>query len=399
MNNYLVFDIENNNTNLYKRNAGNFRYDEIVAIGLKDSNKLKAIYTYKQTGFNYNFISKYSILIAHNAKHDLLFLWKDEKLQDWFKKGGVIHDTQLAEYYLTSFESKYAALREIGVNKYKCSIREKLMESYWDKGLQTSDIPKDLVLIDVQGDVCDTEQIYLEQQKQIISYGLENVLKIQMDALLATTEMEYNGFSIDVQRLKQNKLNLEIEIKAKTERYEILISQHIDINYYKEKPKLGLHTLFFGGIIPRKVKIPAKDNQGLPLFIKSGQNKGKLKYINHEYTETCLGLGLNVKTNWKTEKGNISLNEAVIAEIRDETSQLETKEICQLLLDIRGLEKSLSTYFISIEELIWPDNTIHGKFNHCATETGRSSSNHPNMQNIPGSKKSTAKQHFISRYL
>lgn len=59
-------------------------------------------------------------------------------------------------------------------------------------------------------------------------------------------------------------------------------------------------------------------------------------------------------------------------------------EILELILEIRGLEKEISTYYNSTEENIEQDNTVRANFLHVKTDTGRLSCTKPNLQNQPG---------------
>jgi DNA polymerase-1 len=59
-------------------------------------------------------------------------------------------------------------------------------------------------------------------------------------------------------------------------------------------------------------------------------------------------------------------------------------ENLKLLLEYRGKNKLLNTYFEALPTKVWSvDNRLHGRFNQTGTKTGRYSSNDPNLQNIP----------------
>ena len=59
--------------------------------------------------------------------------------------------------------------------------------------------------------------------------------------------------------------------------------------------------------------------------------------------------------------------------------------VCKAILDTRSFNKVLSTYIDKLPEDAkrYPDKRIHCKFNQYGAETGRVSSNSPNLQNIP----------------
>ena len=80
----------------------------------------------------------------------------------------------------------------------------------------------------------------------------------------------------------------------------------------------------------------------------------------------------------KTKTGQFSTSEDVL-------SKLKSKHpIVEKILDFRSLQKLRSTYVDALPELINPKtNRIHTSFNQAVAATGRLSSNHPNLQNIP----------------
>ncbi len=57
--------------------------------------------------------------------------------------------------------------------------------------------------------------------------------------------------------------------------------------------------------------------------------------------------------------------------------------LCQMILDYRSLAKLLSTYVDALGAHVGPDGRIHTSFHQAVAQTGRLSSNDPNLQNIP----------------
>jgi uracil-DNA glycosylase family 4 len=81
----------------------------------------------------------------------------------------------------------------------------------------------------------------------------------------------------------------------------------------------------------------------------------------------------------KTDAGNISTDEDALLYILE-------RQDCPLvedLLDWRKLDTLHSTFVRGLREKVGLDGRIHGEYNLQGTETGRLSSNNPNMQNIP----------------
>lgn len=80
----------------------------------------------------------------------------------------------------------------------------------------------------------------------------------------------------------------------------------------------------------------------------------------------------------KRTKTGFSTDEGVLAKLAQE-HPLPAK-----LLEYRQLAKLKSTYFDALPKLIDPKTgRVHASFNQAGTETGRLSSNNPNLQNIP----------------
>lgn len=141
---------------------------------------------------------------------------------------------------------------------------------------------------------------------------------------------------------------------------------------------LHLGFILFGGRIKNQEQIQ------IGLY-KTGKNKGQPKYKWIEKVMESKGLGLRPTKDMITDKGNISLNDKHLSRIAKKIKH-PAGQIAKFILELRELQKEISTYYKGFEELIYDhDNCIHGNLNHVSTDTGRLSSNKPNLQNLPRS--------------
>lgn len=382
---YLVIDLETTETEVYGRTANPW-FNKILCAGLKVLNEKEPRvidYRFSQLGLT-DLLG--ITLVGHNLKFDLLYLWELDpprpprnKFRDIFQLHVRIWDTQLAEYILTGQRHKYPALRDIAVNKYGCKERVKHLQEALDSGKTMVEIDPELLLEDVKNDVLDTEQVYLQQVELAKEQGLLQLIELQMDALLATTEMEYNGFHVDTRLLdnEATKLNNQL-IQANKEAMELIKPYWPNQLEFNLSSPMQLSYLFFGGTIKAKRK---KDNDIM-----------------------VSGLGIKPHPSWKTKvPGRYSTNEDVLIALSKKT------QIGEKILRIRELEKQLSTYYTSTRDLTYiHDSCVHSRFSHCGygdfgkvfggTATGRLSCTGPNIQNQPKPHQSLVKKHFTSRF-
>lgn len=144
-----------------------------------------------------------------------------------------------------------------------------------------------------------------------------------------------------------------------------------------------LSILLFGGTIKVEIAEPVLNELGQPVVFKSGQKRGQVKTKNMVKELYIKGMALRPLKEWETKKEGIySTNESVLKVIaqREDT---DAGKLASIMLKIREKEKLLSTYYIGFEELLHTDSCIHGSINHVSTDTGRTSSSKPNLQNIP----------------
>lgn len=110
----------------------------------------------------------------------------------------------------------------------------------------------------------------------------------------------------------------------------------------------------------------AEDPAFIPTLHETG--KGVKQYLFDVH-------GLEVLSH--TDKGEPSTDRSVIKEwIRDGATYLHN------LLDMREVDKLLSTYLTGYDKFIEPSSRVHSQYPYTWTDTGRTSSRNPNMQNI-----------------
>jgi DNA polymerase-1 len=159
-----------------------------------------------------------------------------------------------------------------------------------------------------------------------------------------------------------------------------------------------LSILFFGGRKSIEEKEPELDDNGNIKLYKTGQHKGSVRLRTVKRQVKIKGLVTPVKEWAVAKEGFYSTNEEVLVVIK-EKSIGDASEIASLLLEIRGLQKQIATYYDSTEAVIYEsDNAVHASFIHVQTDTSRSSCKNPNLQNQPDSSDSRVKQHFVTRY-
>lgn len=263
--NYCILDLETENNKYLKRTASPFCHDNyVVAIGWKHEG-CSGNYTYYEhrTAIGSPLCSDTMVLVGHNIKFDLLYLWEYEWLQDFFKRGGMIWDTQYAEYLLSAQHPKshMNALNDIS-EKYGGTKKYDVVKAMWEAGKKTSEIPKD-VLIDYligndeyDGDIGNTEKVYLGQLEKAKKLGMLTSIERRMNGLLATTMMEYNGVYVDMEEAKARLEVLEEEYKE----LQVVLQSYVPAlpegMEFMWTSKHQVSALVFGGAIKYTAVVP-----------------------------------------------------------------------------------------------------------------------------------------------
>lgn len=234
------------------------------------------------------------------------------------------------------------------------------------KGISFALIPIDIGYLYAAHDAIVTYELY-EFQKQYLYYdptcamedrnGMNGVSwlfhNVEMPCVSVVVDMEDTGVDIDLDYAKELSVKYHKMLDERiTKFYEEIEVFREDIDRYTEKfPDTKLSD---------------------PININSVQQLAILFY-------DILGVE---EVDKKSKRGT---GKDIIPKIMDKYSDL--KGLCTALLEYRKVEKLINTYIDKIPNILGRDNRVHGKFNQYGADTGRFSSDNPNLQNIPSRNK------------
>ncbi|MGI2907781.1 DNA polymerase I [Tolypothrix sp. VBCCA 56010] len=260
-----------------------------------------------------------------NAKFDRLVL-RCQKI----KLAGVVFDTMLASYVLNPDGS-----HNLGdLSKKYLDLTAKSYLELVPKGKTIADIDIPAVANYCGMDVYCTFGLVpkLRQELDKIPTLHKLLLEVEQPLEPVLAEMEYTGFRINTDYLKELSQQLETDlVKLEQEAFKIA----------GEKFNLGS---------PKKLSEI--------LFEKLG--------LSTKYSR-------KIQTGYSTDAATLEKLQEV-----DETGFVDA------IMEYRTLSKLKSTYVDALPSLVRPDTQrVHTDFNQTVTSTGRLSSSNPNLQNIP----------------
>lgn len=264
--------------------------------------------------------------IGQNLKFDMLVLrWYGIEVK------GRIWDTMIMHYILEPDQRHgmdYLAESYLG---YSPVPIENLLGKGAKKKITMRDVPLEKLKEYAAEDADITWQLKQKLDGILAGELRKLYLEIEEPLIKVLADMEWNGVNLDTPFLADYSLKIEKDIEVL--RKEILETA--------ETPWLNLDSpKQIGDVLFEKMKIPYR---------------------------------------WKkTKTGQYSTDEEVM-------SELATKyPIVERILEYRQLTKLKSTYIDALPRLVNKHSArLHSSFNQALTNTGRLSSNNPNLQNIP----------------
>lgn len=313
------------------------------------------------------------LVVGFNIKFDL----------HWLRKNGhplptKIWCCQVAEFILSGQTTPYPSLDK-AAEKYGLGQKLDIVKlDYWDKGVQTDQIPREVLSEYCCLDVDLTYKVYQQQLAQFIEQPkLFALFKLAMHDLLVLEEMEWNGIKYNKTLCEERSALLETQIlKIKTELASIY--PDIPINFGSGDM---LSAFLYGGTIKQE----AKEHVG---FFKTGAKAGQPKYknvvIEHKLPRLIEPLPKSEVAKIGTNEDGTTYklyqtNEPTLRKLKGPAA----KKFVGPLLELAKLDKLTGTYYKGIpekaQEQHWEEAYIHGQFNQVVAATGRLSSSGPKL--------------------
>ena len=382
---YLIFDVESTteaNGNPYSK------YTSLVLLGFKSSRHgYISMYGDFDKSRIANLFAEHDIIVGFNLKFDLGWLLRiDIPPETWYNKR--LWDVQLYHFLHTNQKVAYPSLDGVA---YFYGLEQKfdyIKTNYWNKGINTWDIPKDELVAYNNQDLSVTEQCFLKQYSERMSDDKKFTLfRVQQEDQKALLEMEYNGMLLDVAAcLKADQETREkIEEKEKQIRSLFPHFQDVPINLNSNDHK---SVMLYGGTIIDTVPV------AIGVF-KTGARIGQVKYKQTEFRHELPRLVDPLPKSELAKQGYYATNDKALKSLK---CRGPIKKLITLLLERQKLEKLSGTYFKGwpnkLEAYGWEHDLIHSSLNQCKVATGRLSSDKPNQQNVPPEMKHC----FITRF-
>jgi DNA polymerase I-like protein with 3'-5' exonuclease and polymerase domains len=324
------------------------------------------------------------LLIGFNIKFDL----------HWIRRYGItfsnkrIWDCQLVHFILSGQTASYPSLNGVAAHYGLGTKLDVVSTEYWKNGIDTTNVPRDILEEYLQGDLDLTYQVYLKQLEEVnaSSPQLQRLISLHNQDLLVLEEMEYNGLIFDEARSTELAQDLTEQIKG----LDVLLMEYHNTPDFNSNSTEHLSALLYGGTISLKRR------EVIGVF-KTGTRAGEPKERWVEYPITFPKLINPLRGSELAKDGFFSTDEATLKSLKGSKN---AKELVELLLRRATLEKRLSTYYEGLvklrKEMKWSEGKLHGQLNQCVARTGRLSSSRPNLQNFDGEIKELFRSRYVS---
>jgi DNA polymerase I-like protein with 3'-5' exonuclease and polymerase domains len=328
------------------------------------------------------------VVVGHNIKFDAQHTDTLRECQVW--------DTMVAEYILSAQRTKFASLNDL-IAKYLPGTKPKddLIGRYLAADTPPHKIPETELRDYLNNDVETTGKVFMRQW-EAASEKQRALILVQSTVSLAYGDVELNGLWVDVE--KTRKRSEEIDEKLKKIRddmaaywlgmgYPTNVVHALKATDSFMAPR-ALSTYFFGSPKSWELKVPLTEEERKLTprrKFRSVEVKAGAGVADPIGGPAALGAREHA-----TSPGLFTVDDNALQALAPHS------EFAKSVREARGLTKIQSTYYDAwLKQLeFYADNCLHPKVHSTATDTGRTSSSVPNVQNIPNEARECIRSRF-----
>lgn len=381
-----------------------------------------------------------TVLICHNAQHELTWLW-----DCGFKYDGAVFDTMLVEYLFQRAQKQPLSLEAIAERYSLDNQKMDLMKEQLKAGVSVDEIDGDDLEEYCLADVRATQELSDVLRKKLYTEeyaSLEAITTMTNELCVLLAKICSRGFSVDKKALSKVKNQFKKEqaeiLKSLNEQVIELMGdtpinlsspEQLSMLIYSRKPKdKSTWSSYFSkymkkkdfdsevedksSIVYKTKAIQCSDcfGKGFNLVKKKDGTIGKgkrlckvcgTKGIIYLPQKRVAGLKFSAPyASWvsnhgfSTSKTNIELLEAVAKR----KNMVKAQDFLHKVRRLSALDTYLSSFVDGIETYMKDDGKLHVRLVQHRTATGRLASDSPNLQNMPRGNTFPIKKVFKSRW-
>ena len=382
-----------------------------------------------------------TLLIMHNANHDLMWLWESGYTYD-----GLIYDTMLAEYILMRGQKDYLSLAACAERRGLAEQKEDYLKTCLKKGINTNETDLSKLSLYLRADLLTTSELFhsIEQDYSTPeAKSLHTVREVTFETCKTLTRLYMSGFRVAVQELERvrhdfEKEKAEIEDRLQKKVRELMGATPINLNSPEQmsqvifskriKNKGEWAQLFDYTSTVQEFKDAVKANSEEIYRTKAytcptceGQGKtykvkkDGTKYARPNKCKDCDARGFQLKetqqvaglkfsapskkwvsaNGFSTSKDNL---DTLVATAKN-NNMVDAVEFLSDLKRLNAVSSYLSSFVDGIDTYTKPTTgLLHVGLTQHITATGRFSGRNPNMQNMPRGGTFPVKRVFVSRW-
>ena len=385
------------------------------------------------------FLDEATVLIMHNAAHDLLWLW-----ESGFTYDGPVFDTMLAEYVLQRGQKKPLSL-EACAERYELETqKEGTLKEYFAKGYSTRDIPYNELCQYLSADLHATQELSdkLMYRLNTTDSRLYDTVTLTNQVCVSLSRIYQTGFTVDKDALDSVKQEYEeereqlvkdlqkhvrnlmgdtpINLNSPEQLSWVIYSRKVkDKTYWANTIDRYMDDTDFRTLLSNDTErlyktkaVQCTDCSGSGYITKT--KKDGTPYARRNRCTTCNTAGfLFNSTNeiaglkfkppsskWASANGFSTSKENLetLANIAKSKGMTDAAEFLSKVRRLSAVDTYLSSFIEGIRKYTKSDGRLHVRLLQHRTQTGRLSGADPNMQNMPRGGTFPVKKVFISRW-